>query len=460
MFDGGGQRLYNAGMNVNLKQYGGKRICVAVSGGKDSMALLHYLKTHGESYNITLSALNCDHGMRGEASERDSAFVAAYCGGNGIKLHSLKAEKGALKGENDARLWRWNCYNKVLSRGEADLIATAHHLNDNAETVLFNLARGTYLSGMTGITDEPLLRFIRPLIGCSRGEIDAYIEKNGVPFVTDESNFTDDYTRNKIRHNVLPALEDAVHGAAESIYRFSRLAAEDEEYFERQVERVLVRRPPYGYLIKPCSERVIFRRAAQKIVADCYQKKDYTSAHFNALFDLQLLENGKKFEFLGLVAVKEEGGVAIASDWEVYCECEGMPFWDNLTWDQMEMYAGVLACAEYAEECEDTLASISERYTPPFKILRFDIRKIPDTAVIRFRKNGDKFTKFGGGTKSLSDYLTDKKVPQSLRDNLPLVCDGDDVLMVGGVEISEKVKLDKDTVRQGVFICADPFKLR
>ena len=422
------------------------------------MALLHYLNAHAKEYGITLSALNCDHGIRGESSERDSAFVAAYCGGNGIKLHFFKAEAVSFKSENDARRWRLCCYNKVLNAGKADLIATAHHVNDNAETVLFNLARGSALSGLTGITDVPALGLIRPLISCSREEIDKYIEENKIPFVTDESNLTDDYTRNKIRHNVLPALEEAVHGAAESIYRFSRLAAEDEEYFARQVERVSVRRPTYGYLIKPCGERVIFRRAAAKIVADCYGKKDYTAEHFNRLFELQSAENGKKFEFLGLVAVKEEGGVAIAAQEEIAFESEGMPFSENLRCDQIIRYSGRIACAEYAENEGDVL-EILGNVEIPLKTLKFDIDKIPGSAVIRFKKAGDKFTKFGGGTKSLSDYLTDKKVPQGIRANLPLVCDGSEVLIVGGVEISDKIKLDETTVRRGVFICADPFKM-
>ncbi|MDE6373133.1 MAG: tRNA lysidine(34) synthetase TilS, partial [Clostridia bacterium] len=362
-------------MKVDLRPYSDKKICVAVSGGKDSMALLHYLKVHGGEFGIRLCALNCDHGIRGEASERDSAFVKEYCGGNRIELYSFKAEKGSLKNENAARIWRWQCYETVLAEGKADFIATAHHLNDNAETVLFNLARGSALSGMTGITDLPALGLIRPLIGCSRGDIDGYIEENGVPYVTDESNLTDDYTRNKIRHNVLPALEEAVAGAAANVYRFSRLAAEDEEYFDRLVRRIIVRRPTYGYLIKPCGERVIFRRAAQKVVAEGYQRKDYTREHFNRLFELQLAQNGRKFEFLGLVAVKEEGGIAVAETCEVAYESQGTPFSENLGCDQIMKYAGRLACAEYGEYAEETSEGISENCQAPLKMLRFDLDK-------------------------------------------------------------------------------------
>jgi len=446
-------------MKIELEKYAGKRICVAVSGGKDSMALLHYLSVNGKEYGIMVSALNCDHGIRGEESARDSAFVKAYCEGNNIPVYTFVAEKGVFKDENSARVWRLGCYLKTIGEGKADCVATAHHKSDVAETVLFNLARGTALSGMTGICDVPVLGLIRPLIACSREDIDEYIEQNGVPFVTDESNLSDDYTRNKIRHNVLPALEQAVPNAAENIFRFSRLAAEDEEYFDRLVEQNTVRRESYGYLIKRCEERVVFRRAAHKVVAEGYRKKDYTSAQLNKLFELQSAENGKKFEFLGLVAIKEEGGVAIAEKEEFSFESEGMPFSENLRCDQIQKYCGVLACAEYAENAEETIEYIKESQKEELKILRFDADKIPETAVIRFRKNGDKFTKFGGGTLSLSDYLTDKKVPQSLRGKLPLVCVGQEVLIVGGVEISDKVKVTEGTVNAGVFLCKNPFAL-
>lgn len=448
-------------MKLNLSPYADKKICVAVSGGKDSMALLHYLKVHGEEFGITVCALNCDHGIRGEASERDSAFVAAYCGGNSIPLRVFMAEKGVFKGENDAREWRRQCYFEVLGDGGADLIATAHHANDNAETVLFNLARGSALAGMTGIADDLNCGLIRPLISVTRKEIDDYIEENAIPFVTDESNLSDEYTRNKIRHNVLPALEEAVPGAAENIYRFSRLAAEDEEYFNRQVLNYITLRPLNGVLIKPCTERVIFRRVARFAVADTFKRQDYTAEHLNRLYELQSAENGKKFEFLGLTATKEEGGVAV-TDGRARAEkhgCAYVQFKDNLKCSDVCEFAGQLACAEYEEYEAEATERISRTCLYAVKSLRFDLSNIPETAVIRFRKKGDKFTKFGGGTKSLSDYLTDKKVPQSLRDKLPLVCDGSEVLIVGGVEISDKIKVDESTTMKGVFICYDPFKI-
>lgn len=433
-------------MQIDLSPYANMRICVAVSGGKDSMALLHYLLKSGGGFGITVSALNCDHGIRGEDSERDSAFVKAYCGDNGISLRFLKAEKGSFKDENGARKWRLDCYRRVLAEGFADVIATAHHLNDNAETVLFNLARGTSLAGLKGITDEPSLGIIRPLISVSRGEIDEYIGSNNIPFVTDESNFSDRYTRNRIRHNVLPALEDAVGGAARNIYNFSRLAAEDEEYFARKAEEIIFRRGD-AFLIKPCPERVIFKRAVHAIVARGFDKIDYTSEQFERLFLLQSAGNGKRFEFLGLAAVREEEGVAIMRADGLNLQSEEIPFSAAL---KAQSYAGkplVIACGENAEGVP-----------PQYKTLKFDLDRIPEGAAVRLRREGDRFTKFGGVSKSLSDYFTDKKVPQSIRSSLPLVCDGNEVLIICGVEISDRVRLSENTVRPAYIAYGDPFK--
>lgn len=441
-------------MNIDLTPYKNKKICVAVSGGKDSMCLLHYMAMHSKEYGITLSALNCDHSIRGEESERDSAFVKAYCDGNSILCHTFTWEGEKFLDEASARSWRMDCYAQIISEGKADLVATAHHMSDNAETVLFNLARGASLSGMTGICDNSLLKIVRPLIGCTRQEIDEYIKENDLPYVEDSTNLLDDYTRNKIRHNVIPALEEAVPGAVKNIYRFSRLAAEDEEYFKRRVNEILVKRNDGSFLIKSCTEPVIFKRALRYILT-YFGKKDFTSAQMRTVYEMQWLNNGKRFIFLGLVALREEGGVAVCKEQELTANSMQLPFHQSIVGGQS--IGGQLFIADSEGNAASAVSSLGldEKQV---KILRFDLDKIPESAVIRFKQKGDKFTKFGGGTKSLGDYLTDKKVPQSRRDNLPLVCDGEKVLIIGGVEISNDVRITKETLRVGVFICLDPFK--
>ncbi|MDE5943042.1 MAG: tRNA lysidine(34) synthetase TilS [Clostridia bacterium] len=420
----------------DLATYRGLKICVALSGGRDSIALAHYIYLNKDGYGITLSAMNCDHGIRGESSARDSAFVKEWCASLNIPLICYKREGAEDGSENSARLWRLDCYRDALKKSGADVIATAHHLNDNAETVLFNLARGSSLSGLAGICDCEIsgLKIIRPLINCSRREIDEYIKENNLPFTEDETNASERYTRNKIRLKVLPELEKAVPQAAEAIYRFSRLAAEDEQFFRKLVEeRGLIESVPNGVKIKHCEQKPLFSRAAVSAVGRIFGRKDYTAWHAENLYFLQFSETGKRFEFLGLTARKEEGCVSIEENKE---ERFGeVPFYE---------YKGKDFCGvplEITAEQKDG------------KVLKFDLDKIPKSAVIRFMKTGDRFQKFGGGTKSLGDYFTDKKIPVRLRKKIPLIADGNNVLLVCGVEISDGVKITEETQKIYYLIC-------
>lgn len=415
------------------------------------MALLHILLDSAEKYGLRICALNCDHRIRGEQSAADSAFVREYCRNNGVPLVFYEREESGVTGEESARNWRISCYKKavkpcVLENGEkwegADAVATAHHLDDNAETVLFNLARGAYLAGLEGITDEVVdgLRIIRPLISVTREEIDGYVAENGIPYVDDLTNFGDDYTRNKLRHNVFPALEEAVPGAAKALFRFSRLAADDEEYFAKKI-RSIIKNTDGGYKIAVPEEKVIFRRAALSIVARAFGKKDYTSEHAEALYNLQFAENGKKFEFLGLTAFKENGYVAITKN--AAGEDSGE-----------EAFAAILKSGR--SEKFGLCLGFAESACRGGKPLKFDLSAIPENAVIRYRREGDRFTKFGGGTKSLGDYLTDKKIPARVRGKLPLVACGNEVLIICGVEISDRVKVTERTEKFAYIATEEP----
>lgn len=420
------------------------------------MALLHYLLAHGAEYGISVSAVNFDHKMRGEVSARDSSFVAEYCKEHGVPLIFYEWECEGQKTETSARNWRRERYFDAAEYFNA-AVATAHHLNDNAETVLFNLARGSGLSGLTGITDIDLsvlankpCKFIRPLIACSREEIDAYIAENNIPYVDDETNFTDNYTRNKIRHNVLPELEKAVPNAAKAIYRFSRIAAEDEEYFENLIkERGLVKYTALGHEIATCIEKPVFKRAILRALKE-RGIKDYTFEHLDRLYELQFAEKGKKFEFLGLTAFSEEGKIAICSDELLDYSENGCPFKDHYRFEYSKHFGQILYIEMekyFNNEWYDSLGNP--------KTLKFDFDKIPKTAVIRFMREGDKFKKFGGGTKNLGDYFTDKKIPVRIRKHIPVIADGSQILIVCGVEISDSVKVDEYTKTVALCVAED-----
>ncbi|MDE6356799.1 MAG: tRNA lysidine(34) synthetase TilS [Clostridia bacterium] len=468
-------------MNIDLTAYKGMRVCVAVSGGRDSVALLHCLTDRAADYGITLCALNCDHKIRGEASAADSRFVKDLCASLNIPLLFFERSGGALKSELAARLWRLKCY-KTASKPQnlhdefdenctlygcdfwagADAVATAHHADDNAETVIFNLARGSALAGLTGITDSRMdgFKIIHPMISVTRKEIDEYVKGSGLWFVDDESNFACDYTRNKIRHSVLPALEEAVHGAAGAIFRFSRLAAEDEEYFENLIkERGLIERTALGAKIKFCKERVVFRRAALAALQGWNDVKDYTSEHFERLYNLQFSENGKKFEFLRFVAFKEEGCVSICEK-SLLCESENGRGFAEYKRLNSNIFRGQPVWVVTADELDFAENALKKSGISQIKTLKFDGDKVPDGAVIRFARAGDKFAKFGGGTKSLGDYFTDKKIPLRVRAKIPVLAVGSDIYCVCGVEISEKVKVCGKTKKILYLLAADYGKLK
>ncbi len=217
-------------IKADLEGLDGRRLLCAVSGGADSMCLLHLLHTGG----FDLVAAHFEHGIRGEESLRDARFVADYCREKRIRcivgrgdVPGYAAEKH-LGLEQAARELRYAFLHQTAAEQGADLILTAHNLDDNAETILFNLARGSGTAGLTGIPRQRgLIR--RPLLGASRSEIEAYLAENGVPHVEDSTNAGEDCTRNLIRHRVSPALREINPRFAEAASRAGFLAARDED---------------------------------------------------------------------------------------------------------------------------------------------------------------------------------------------------------------------------------------
>ena len=451
-------------MKPELSALRGMKICVAVSGGRDSMALLHLLKVCSEEYGISLCALNCEHGLRGETSKQDSKFVKNVCGEWDIPLLSYSADCRRLSIERGvgeevaARDWRRSCYALAaehFSKGDLDnfAIATAHHANDNAETVLFNIARGSGLAGASGICDgeinlssEPSkkVKIVRPLISCTRGEIDAYIAANDIPFVEDETNGSTQFTRNYIRINVLPELEKCVNGAVSGIYRFSRLSLEDEEYFDKLIEeKRLIKCTPLGVELAFCEEKVIFRRAALKAIKllDC-QIKDYTSEHMQALYELQHFERGKRFEFCGLVAFNEGDRIGICLNKQLIPLDDRVLLKDYIS-DGGSEFCGVNLTAK--KQLGQEYASNNAIFCKDNGALKLDFSLVPDDAELRFRRQDDRFRKFGSGEKSLNDFFTDKKISRRLRDRIPVLACGKNVLAVCGIEIADSVKISEKT---------------
>ncbi len=425
---------------MNLHNFSDKRICVAVSGGVDSLSLLHYLKSHEGRFGYMLSAVHCEHGIRGEESLADMRFVEETCKAWSVPLYTFskdcpllaKQEKVSL--ETAARNFRLQSFQSLVDENKVDLIATAHHKNDEAETVLFRLARGTSLSGVVGMV-EVNGYFIRPFLGWTRAEIVAYAKENGLSWREDKTNFETDATRNKLRLEVLPKLEEAVPNAAENLARFALIANEDDALLYEYAEKLLVENED-GYTVAFCDKKSLFRRACLIALKRLGVNRDYTTLHLENLYGLQNLERGAKQSLPKSVeAEKTENGI-------VFYKKKPLSFAEKKaekTFDKNGFDGG-------RYEVIVSMTPIKER-GDGWRVLRLDGEKLPSSAVFRFRKKRDFIERFGSGKKSLKKFFNEEKTPVAEREYLPLIAeqDGSEVYAVCGVEISEKVKVTEKT---------------
>lgn len=426
---------------VNLRAYLGKIICVAVSGGVDSTSLLHYLKAEEQTYGYKLCAVNFEHGIRGEESLLDTEFVKGICKEWAIPLYCFscdcvkKSEEEKISLEEAARNFRREGYFALINEQKADVIATAHHADDLAETALFRLARGSSIGGVLGIEEETKY-FIRPFLDMSKEEIYSYAKEHGVPYREDKSNFVADVSRNKLRLEVLPLLETVVPSAKKGLCRFAKQAKADDEYLCRLASS-LVSFDGKNYKVECSNELPLFRRACLFVLKKLGVEKDYTQAHFESLYLLQYSVNGARVSLpCGVVAIKEK---------ECILFCKGKEGKEPIKELCIPFQLGEFDTGRYSLSI--SLEEKKEAERDGFKPLFFDLDKIPAGALIRFRKTGDEIEKFGGGTKSLKKFLTDKKVPASISEGLPIIAKEKEVYAVCGVEISSKVKVTDETKR-------------
>lgn len=414
-----------------LEKYRGKRVAIAVSGGADSVCLLQVFYENAEAYEIKLLAVTCEHGIRGEKSLRDLEFVKAFCAERNIPLSVFSADvparaKQSGRGlEEEGRAFRYECFEKILKEGKADFVATAHHEGDLAETVLFRLARGTSLAGVNAIRERGGI--VRPFLGVSKADILSYLKERHLPYVTDETNDDERYSRNAIRKNVLPALEEIVHGAGAHIADFARRAGEDDNYLQSLSERAI--RREQGEIFVPADlPRPLFLRAA--VTAFCELGAwDYGEKLLLEIEKLQDLQSGRKVCFCGIEAVKEGNEIVF------HRPCER--FTEELPFAEGEFEVGKFRVTVGGKEKSGALYA--------------DLDKFPADCVLRTRREGDRFTPFGGKEKPLKKYLTDKKIPARTGAALPLIAKGGTVYAVLGVEISELVKVTDGTKRRVYF---------
>lgn len=407
-------------------------IVCALSGGADSVCLTLALKELSSEYGFKIKAVHVNHLLRGAESDRDEQFCRDLCEREDIPLTVFRADAAAFSTEqkmsleSGARKLRYNFFDEVC--GENARIATAHTLSDSAETVIFNLSRGTGLKGLCGI---PPVRdkMIRPLIYCKREEILSYLLEKGQNFVTDSTNLSDDYSRNKIRHNVIPVLEELNSGFLESIKRLTESLSEDERFLselakehydddlrnvDASVRRRVIRSKLREAGIEPSGEKIL-------------------SAE-----ECALKGNGKTVLSGELYAVAKNGRIQteiIPRERLVFPETKAIigenPFLCDKT---------VIISVNNGENNADG-AHVNDLLTK----FALDCDKIQGELFLRNRRDGDGFIRAGRSFTSSLKKLMNENVPVGKRDKIAILVDDKGIIWAEGFGIAERVKPDAFT---------------
>lgn len=382
----------------------GDRVIAAVSGGADSVAMLFALYLLRDELGITLEAAHFNHHLRGAESDRDEAFVTDFCGRYDIPLHLgsgriVPGKKGLEAAARDARY--------AFLRRLPGKVATAHTADDNAETVLMRLIRGTGLKGLGAIAPVSG-NVIRPMLTVTRDDVEAFLEEYALPHVEDSSNGTDDFLRNRIRHGILPLMRAENPRIGENLSAMALLLRQDEACLQAMIPEEQV--PDVSRL--KAMEPALRRRALERFLK-AQGVREPEQIHI--LQAEQLL-----YHWSPSAAMQFPGGVTIGRQYDrlVRLECAPELPETRLSVPGETCIGGKRFVSEYATDLEER----------PDSVLVCPVGAL----TVRSRRSGDTM-RLPGGTRSLKKMYIDRKIPASQRAAVPVLADDRGVLAVFGI---------------------------
>ena len=430
--------------------FSGCKVFIALSGGADSVVLLYKMKEIQSQYGLTLEAIHVNHYIRGIEADNDEKFCIGLCEKLNIDINVYKVDIPALAKqkrlgiEECARNARYEYFYKMLKEKKFDFVATAHNSNDNAETVLFNMIRGSGLRGLCGI---PPVRdkIIRPLIECSKSQILHFAKENDIRFVFDKTNDDKKYTRNYIRHEIIPKALELNPSFLESAQRMCKLLSIDDDYLTNQADEFINKALIINGHIVFCIIDLIDLHDSilSRVIMKCYDKiskgNQLSFANIKVAIDTIRKNDGNKvimlpkniiIEILYDKIIFKKQNKTIAHDF--YYEIKNDE--DDIFFEQSEI------TIKYKIES-------NKQFTKKDGIVNINYDIIKGNLFFRNRKANDGFVPLGGvGTKSVKKMLIDNKIPREKRDFLPVLCCDNEVIWVFGLDrINNKFKPDKDT---------------
>ena len=422
-------KLVNA-LEKYLMIQDGDRIIVALSGGADSVALLHSLNSLKEEYGITLYACHLNHNIRGEEAQRDEQFVRDLCESLGVELFVKSVDVPSVAKEKKQSLElcgrneRYEFFSKLSVEFNAK-VATAHTSSDNVETVIYNITRGTSVSGLAGI--HPVRDYIiRPLILCTREDIESYCRDNTLSFVTDSTNLTDDYTRNNIRHNVVPTLASINPDVFDAVSRMCDTLTDVKSYLDKiALKEINNCKTDYGY---DCKKLLQLDKAVLSHTVCMIAKNSGADISFrNVELIIKALSDGGSVDLVDFKrAVCKQGVLRIVDS------CERSD-----TADEVSLVSS--GFAKYISKEE--IKKLNKKLLTD--CINCDI--ITESTVLRTRKEGDVFTFADRNvTKSLKKLFNEMKIPAEKRLSIKLVANGNMVLWIEGIGVSKQGRVNSN----------------
>ena len=458
-------------------------IVVGTSGGADSVCLLFLMKKLSLETDISLTAVHVNHMIRGQEALRDEKFVKELCRQLDVKCVAVRADVPRLAKEKKigfeeaGRKARYKAFDMALEKVAGSgpytgrKAAVAHHRDDNVETILLNLVRGTDIKGLTGIapvSERKKFTVIRPLLGCGKDEIKEYLMANGLSWVEDSSNAQEDYTRNKIRNSIIPLLGEVNSRASEHINDTAQMLLKLSDFYDQNIsyasqsvvdmrdEAPAINVERLRYLDSALQRGIVYNT----IAAVAGTKKDIGRVHVEDVLSLCDKQTGRRTELpYAIEAVRSYSNIIIrkANSGASYgrADIEGSPirgldaqFSISLRSIEEEKKTFILADGSRlsfeivpVDDLNRDLITAKNEYTKAF-----DCDKIKGTLILGRPQKDDKI-RFSGGTKTLKKFFVDEKIPQELREDIPVLKDMEGVLWIMGYRIGEQYKIRKDTKR-------------
>ena len=429
-------------MKEQIQQYiiqhqllsGEKPVVVGISGGADSVALLHILVSLG----YKCIAAHCNFNLRGDESFRDEQFTIDFTKRLQIPLCKISfetnkyAQENRLSVEMAARELRYRWFEELLNTYDADAVAVAHHRDDSVETLLINLTGGCGLTGLTGI--KPINgNVVRPLLCVSREDIYAYIENNGLEYVTDSSNSSDIYTRNFIRLKVIPLLEEINPSVKASLARTANHLYDASLIYNHSVEearRVIIQNNRLSI------SALLSFPAPATILYEMLKPYGFSRTVCESIFTVLDKDSGKIFYSSTHRLLKDRSDLLI----DVLSGEDNRAYLINLEDDNVDLPV----------ELKPEIVVIKESYQieKDKKFAYFDFDKLSFPLVLRHWQEGDWFVPFGmKGKKKISDYFSDKKFSLFDKEKTWLLCSGQDVIWIVGERTDNRYRIEKTTKR-------------